>query len=499
MNELVKSAIALSGEFLPVFPCHPKTKVAAIKDWPNIGVQSREQIEAWWTVQPEYNVAVAVPDDLVVIDIEAGKQRDVEQIIGHKFPPTRWTRTPGKGGGGVHLWYRKPTSVQVKNRVRILPDVDVRSRGGYVMAPPSVHPDTGTTYEWGDRLPIADAPDWLLEILINARDHDAEHEPMMSVVQMLSGIPKGMQRWVMFRHACSRRSKNYDPEEVKAFLWEVVNRSDQDKSRPWKREDIDYLVDDVWKRYDALPQRQDPQPGRPWTPGELANHTFATNRWIAKPILKRGVTVVSSHAKRGKSMMIATMVKSVALGERVWDTFESQKTGVLMLDLEQDEAEAAERWKHIMGDHQLDNVKVFFTWPTMDKGGLDHIREYLRRNADCGMVVIDTWSMFATGKPSERTANMNMYYQEYDVLGTLKSLANEFSVALIIVHHFSVGGERPSGTAAMEGSPDGDWRLKREERSNVAILDVKGKNQPETRINFLVDLRKYEWTVTSVE
>jgi RecA-family ATPase len=198
-------------------------------------------------------------------------------------------------------------------------------------------------------------------------------------------------------------------------------------------------------------------------------------------------------------MMVSTMLKAVSLGEKVWDRFDSVKTGILYLDLEQDEEAAGERWEKIRDGHQLDNCRVFFTWPRMHKGGLDHIRNFLLKNADVGLVVIDTWAMFNPAGPSEDSEKLNAYYQEYDVLGQLKSLANEFSIALVIVHHFSVNRDRPSGTAAMEGSPDGDWRLHREEGSKIAVLNVKGKNTPETKISFDVDLRVMRWNVTSVE
>ncbi|MEZ5691952.1 MAG: bifunctional DNA primase/polymerase [Rickettsiales bacterium] len=46
--------------------------------------------------------------------------------------------------------------------------VDVRGDGGYVVAPPSLHPN-GNNYEWANspfENDIADAPEWLLDLVV---------------------------------------------------------------------------------------------------------------------------------------------------------------------------------------------------------------------------------------------------------------------------------------------------------------------------------------------
>jgi hypothetical protein len=52
-----------------------------------------------------------------------------------------------KTAHGFH-WYVKPTGMG--NRAGVLPGVDFRGKNGYVIAPPSVHPD-GNRYRWVNR------------------------------------------------------------------------------------------------------------------------------------------------------------------------------------------------------------------------------------------------------------------------------------------------------------------------------------------------------------
>jgi hypothetical protein len=61
------------------------------------------------------------------------------------------TATVATGGGGWHLYYRHPGGPTVR-ALRDRPGVDVKGEGGYVVAPPSIHPATGRRYRWvGDR------------------------------------------------------------------------------------------------------------------------------------------------------------------------------------------------------------------------------------------------------------------------------------------------------------------------------------------------------------
>jgi hypothetical protein len=88
---------------------------------------------------------------LVVIDIDPrnGGQPDRELMTP--------TATVATGGGGWHLYYRHPGQ-------RLLPElpghpgVDVKADGGYVVAPPSVHPATGCPYRWVGGRAVAAMP-----------------------------------------------------------------------------------------------------------------------------------------------------------------------------------------------------------------------------------------------------------------------------------------------------------------------------------------------------
>lgn len=67
------------------------------------------------------------------------------------------------GTGGAHVYFKAP-SVALKNTAgTIRPGVDTRADGGFVVAPPSMHPN-GQRYEWMRYTPPAELPAWLLAL-----------------------------------------------------------------------------------------------------------------------------------------------------------------------------------------------------------------------------------------------------------------------------------------------------------------------------------------------
>lgn len=77
----------------------------------------------------------------------------------------------GRGDGGQHLYFRKPAALRIVGKLDDFPGLDFRSVGALVVAPGSVHPETGGIYLVNevDAPPIGDvvdAPATLLDMLV---------------------------------------------------------------------------------------------------------------------------------------------------------------------------------------------------------------------------------------------------------------------------------------------------------------------------------------------
>jgi hypothetical protein len=100
------------------------------------------QLRAWWTRWPGANLGLRTGGLADVCDIDSDAGRDaLLNLLGPQMPHGPLVRT---GSGGWHLYL---AATGHGNRVGLLPDVDWRGAGGYVVAPPSLHA-CGHRYRW---------------------------------------------------------------------------------------------------------------------------------------------------------------------------------------------------------------------------------------------------------------------------------------------------------------------------------------------------------------
>ena len=92
--------------------------------------------------------------NLVVIDVDPPEGLDtLRRMQDHGV--IRETAAVRTGSGGGHLYYQHPGGKVLSGAGKAGPKVDVKADGGYVVAPPSVHPRTGQPYKWKWNWPTA--------------------------------------------------------------------------------------------------------------------------------------------------------------------------------------------------------------------------------------------------------------------------------------------------------------------------------------------------------
>jgi len=94
---------------------------------------------------------------LVAVDIDIRPDHDGSAWLEEHRYALPETRTHKTRSGGLHLLFRAPADVEIRNSAsRIAPGVDVRGEGGYVILPPS------PGYSVADDTEPADMPRWLI-------------------------------------------------------------------------------------------------------------------------------------------------------------------------------------------------------------------------------------------------------------------------------------------------------------------------------------------------
>ncbi|WP_435112047.1 bifunctional DNA primase/polymerase [Nocardiopsis synnemataformans] len=99
-------------------------------------------------------IRTGVVSNLVVIDVDPpeGLQTLANMKAHGVIRETAAVRT---GSGGWHLFYQHPGGKVLSGAGKAGAKVDVKADGGYVVAPPSIHPRTGQPYRWHWDYPTA--------------------------------------------------------------------------------------------------------------------------------------------------------------------------------------------------------------------------------------------------------------------------------------------------------------------------------------------------------
>lgn len=183
-NKLLASALYYAEIFnWSVFPLVPNDKNPITTNGVKAATTDLEQIKKWWSKTPNANIGIATGDisNFFVVDLDGEVGiNSFENLLTeyNDFPDTVECLT---GSGGKHIYLKFENENVIKNKVDWLgngSNVDIRGNGGYVVAPPSIHPN-GTLYEWElssrpNEIPIAKAPQWLLSRLVESNNSDGK-------------------------------------------------------------------------------------------------------------------------------------------------------------------------------------------------------------------------------------------------------------------------------------------------------------------------------------
>ncbi len=172
VNELLEKALFYAGKGLSVFPCNARDKTPLTPKGFHDATVSVDIIRAWWANWPDAMIGMPTGEKtrFWVLDIDDPEAFEAACTI--PLPPTRRVDT----GKGYHLYFKYDPAKPVRNAQKhpkrgwpfpTLPGAETRGDGGYVIVPPSIHPN-GRQYQWHDDTGITDAPTALLGIVRKA-------------------------------------------------------------------------------------------------------------------------------------------------------------------------------------------------------------------------------------------------------------------------------------------------------------------------------------------
>lgn len=148
---LLENALNYARQGMRVFPCEAGGKAPLTAHGFKDAVSHPFVIKEWWGEWPNANIGYAIPEGVVVIDVDPRNGApDLADLTRDYLPVTRTAATPG---GGWHLYYLVPPSLAFAGRHPTIPGVDIKAAGkGYVLLPPSVVGPGQYNWQWWDDL-----------------------------------------------------------------------------------------------------------------------------------------------------------------------------------------------------------------------------------------------------------------------------------------------------------------------------------------------------------
>lgn len=278
-EDLAQAALDYAARGIAVFPLVPRQKRPLVANGFKEASRDPDQVRRWWGRNAQSNVGIAtgVLAGFWVLDLDGPEaEADLAALEAvHGALPVTVEQATGKGR---HLCFAWDPARPVRNsQGKIGRGIDVRGEGGYIVAPPSIHPGdekkgipAGRVYTWSPGrspadLAFAPAPPWLLALALPAaeqpRPASATSLPrkveqgrasrfgeatLATVCRLIATAPPGKQQGSLWGYACQVGAYvaggEIEADYARRALIDAGLRMTP-AGKPWLQKDVESHVD----------------------------------------------------------------------------------------------------------------------------------------------------------------------------------------------------------------------------------------------------------------
>jgi hypothetical protein len=487
-SSTLDAAINLGAKGIPVFPCKVDKTPLTLHGFKNATADPEVILKTWERFRdvPCIGVPTGEATSLLVIDVDMDNGKQGEESLAHleeTYEPLPSTRKVRTGGGGIQYLFRYPEGYgRIGNSTNLLPGIDVRGEGGYIIVPPSR--SFKGPYTWEEKGKRAYAPEWLIDLILTQPSKNGRDGGMDSFTgeDGTVVIPHGARDNTLFRLASSFRGKGLP---LSAATMAVEKTDEECSEYPGGKDRSDRSAEEIvrkaYQRYESgrlrISEGKDKEP-TPQSVADLMRREFDPIKWIVEDIFCEGVTLLSSRADAGKSLLVTGCGVAVATGRIALGGKATVQGDVLYLALDDNERRLQSRVRKILQDREADLSRFYYEteWERADEGGLERLDAWLTDHPDAKLVIID---VLANWRPEGR-GNKSIYKLDYEAVRPLGKLAYKHGVAIVVTHHNNklVSPDDPfdsiSGSMGLRGGVDNSIVIKRDQGSNDAVFWING-------------------------
>lgn len=423
-----------------VFPLRENAKTPLFKGKAQEqGTTDINQVHDIWTRHPNANIGIATGDGLTVIDVDTMASHGVDgensilvyQIQNDFINDTLEVTTPT---GGKHYYYL--TDNEYSNKASILPGVDVRGLGGYVVGPGSTI--NGTLYEAKQLTEPQRANSGVLQLLGACKKRETSTDPFEALEKGYSEtlIPQGSRTDYLIKQ-CAQLCDGTKTLETMKKMIQIINENNLETPLTDKELETEVFPSlERFKKHEA--KKVDPETSIDPNKINLVSVSDIKKErveWLIPGYIPKGdITIIGGDGGLGKTSLWCNIASAISngipcvlqenndvlypQGEVIYFSGEDDTARVLKERLEQNRA-------------NLDNIKTLpmdddaFTSLSIGGALIEDIIEARRPM----LVIFDPIQQFIKNTDMSKRNDMRQ------TMTSLSKLGNKYGTTFILVMH----------------------------------------------------------------
>lgn len=385
-----------------------------------------EQIKKWWTQWPNANIGVRTGDGVGVVDLDGPEGLASGRSMGLISPIKTVT------GRGEQLWYRVADGQKLVTRQakKLAPGVDTRGTGGYVLVPPSLHPN-GKRYLWAG-LPICkDLLPPLPTIFLEPKKllaGLAKRNEQGWITDAIKEMQNGHVHNTLIRVLGKFRQHNFSEEDTYMLLAPHA----LENGKPY--EGLRAKIAEKWAHWEA------PQLSNESSKSESIDdflQEMQPPEWICEPLVaKKSIGFVAGLPETLKTWLTIDLAVEATRENGTWcGLFPIERTRVLFIDQERFKGETQRRFNAVLAAKGLQKSdlgkRLYVKSGTTIRLNIDTSYQAFRNELlemMPGLVIIDSFAAFHTVPENDKA-------EVQKVLERVKALRNEVGCTFLFIHH----------------------------------------------------------------
>lgn len=261
----------------------------------------------------------------------------------------------------------------------------------------------------------------------------------------------------------------------------------------------------VRSKTEAPKEADQPPPRRSveiYSAADLVQQDLPEPEEIVPGFIYEGFNLFAGKGKTGKSWYSLDLAIAIAAGGRAFGTIPVKQGDVLYLALEDTQRRMKKRLLRRLQEAEAPReLFIAHDWPRIGEGCLGGIRKWLDQHPAARLVIVDVLKKV---KPKGQVSR-GVYDDDFDFVGYLKEIADEYAVALLGVTHTRKAEavdvfDEVNASSGLTGAADAIvvWRRARGEdtaRLSITGRDVEEEKADETAIVLQWHKLLGSWTI----